>query len=114
MGIDGINKPGAPAPPPGVDGAGSPGFKERLEGERAEPTNQLSHIEAPSALEQLDAGTLSIEEYLDLQVNQAVGHLQGSLPPEQLDFVRESLRSQLQEDPVLIELVRRTTGKAPR
>jgi hypothetical protein len=42
-----------------------------------------------------------------------VGHLEGRLSPEQLEFVKEELRAQLQSDPVLIELVRRATGQSP-
>jgi hypothetical protein len=116
MGIDGINKPGASVPPSNVGTvdatAGSASdFKDKLEGERTEP---IAQVELNSALQQLDAGTLSVEEYLDLQVNQAVSHLQGALPAAELDFVRDSLRMQLSEDPVLVELVRRTTGSASR
>lgn len=114
MGIDGINKPGGGVPrigsntPEGVDS----NFKTAL---GAEATRGAQSVEAStqaisqSALEQLDAGTLSVEEYLDLQVDRAVAHLEGKLPKNQLDFVRETLREQLGEDPVLVELVRRTT-----
>lgn len=120
MGIDGINKPGGGGPrigsstPQGADSS----FKSKLE---AEGVQDAGSVEAStqsvgnaavdkSPLEQLDAGTLSVDEYLDLQVDQAVAHLEGKLPKSQLDFVRETLREQLSEDPVLVELVRRTTA----
>jgi len=37
----------------------------------------------------------------------------GKLSPDQLEFVKQSLRDQMATDPVLIELVQRTTGAAP-
>lgn len=110
MGIDGINKPGADAPTPGASGAGSSeGFQDRLE---ASTSGAEVGKVGSSALERLHAGELSVDEYLDLQVEQAVVHLQGRLPEDQLSFVRESLRAQLSEDPVLVELVRQTVGSA--
>lgn len=120
MGIDGINKPAGGAPrsgsstPPGVDSS----FKSALETEDVQGADAIGASTRSvskgtvdkSPLEQLDAGTLSVDEYLDLQVDQAVAHLEGKLPKSQLDFVRETLREQLSEDPVLVELVRRTTA----
>ena len=54
-----------------------------------------------------------LDAYLDIRVADAVGHLEGKLSPEQLEFVKEELREQLRSDPVLIELVRRATGQSP-
>ncbi len=107
MGIDGINKPGGPKPEIAGPAQSDLKFKDQLDVER---TSRSEHVGAPSPLEQLHAGTLTIDEYLDAQVNAAVAHLQGKLPAEQLDFVKASLRAQLSTDPVLVELVRRTTG----
>ena len=113
MGIDGISKPGGGLPPAGVEGAAgtSTDFADQLRTDAAE-ANQRT--EASSALRQLDAGTLTVDEYLEQKVNEAIAPFESKLPAEQLDFVRESLRAQLKEDPVLIELVRRTTGSEPR
>jgi hypothetical protein len=138
MGIDGINRPGAgsggaiedvaaiedgsvnenraikensPVAQSGgtseTERAGG-GFKERLEALR----DASASGKASEALQRLDAGVISLEEYLELQVTEAVSHLEGKLPADQLDFVRDSLKSQLAEDPVLVELVRRTTGSS--
>ena len=74
------------------------------------PSAPAVGVDSSPLLQRLDAGTLSVDEYLDLQVNEAVAHLEGKLPANQLQFVRESLREQLSEDPVLVELVRRTTA----
>ena len=108
MGIDGINKPGGSSKP-GVAGPepNDQDFRDKLDVDR---TSRAEHVGAPSPLQQLHAGTLTLDQYLDAQVNAAVAHLQGKLPAEQLDFVKESLRAQLSTDPVLVELVRRTTG----
>lgn len=108
MGIDGINRPGGT--PPNVETGGAAGadgdFKANLETSTSAPAASAT---SSSALQRLDAGEISVDEYLDLQVNEAVAHLEGKLPPSQLQFVRESLREQLTEDPVLVELVRRAT-----
>lgn len=108
MGIDGIHKPGGT--PPNLETGATPGadrdFKGNLE---TTPSSPAAPATPSSALQRLDAGDISVDEYLDLQVNEAVAHLDGKLPTNQLEFVRESLREQLTEDPVLVELVRRTT-----
>jgi hypothetical protein len=113
MGIDGIGRP--PVPPVGAPG-GTQGIGS------AEPTKTFQVGAAPAAvtisrvsaeLERLQRGELSLDEYLDQRVEQAVGHLVGKIGVEQLDFVKQSLREQLGTDPVLTELVRRTTGVSP-
>lgn len=108
MGIDGIQKPGGTTP--NVETSGTSGSDANFKGdlESAAGVSPAPAVSS-SALQRLDAGHISVEEYLDLQVNEAVAHLAGKLPPNQLEFVRESLREQLTEDPVLVELVRRTT-----
>ena|SRR5688572_994665 len=109
MGIDGIGKPPAPPPgvggPSGVAGGGASGGTFRVEqsGGAAETTS--------SDLERLGRGEISLNEYLDARVGEATQHLVSKLSPEQLDFVKSSLRAQLETDPVLIELVRRATGE---
>jgi hypothetical protein len=55
---------------------------------------------------------MSVDQYLDTRVEQAVDHLRDKLSAEQLEFVKSSLREQLAADPVLAELVRRATGGA--
>lgn len=115
MGIDGIQKPGGGTPrieAPTVESRGTPGtdsdFKATLD---TSPNAPAPSVNSSTLLQRLDAGNINVDEYLDLQVNEAVAHLEGKLPPNQLQFVRESLREQLSEDPVLVELVRRTTAR---
>jgi hypothetical protein len=113
MSIDGIGKP------PGV----SIGGVSELHGaEGLRPAEAFSldpaSAAAPSsrisaALSSLQRGELSLDQYLDGRVNDATSHLSNKLSPDQLDFVKQSLREQLATDPVLVELVQRTTGSAP-
>jgi len=69
--------------------------------------------EATSLVDRVRSGELTVEQYLDLRVNEATSHLDGRLSPDQLAFVRNSLREQLATDPVLVELVRGVTGAVP-
>jgi len=113
MGIDGIGKP------PGAVIGGVGGVQG---GEAPRPTEAFAVDRAAaapagargsSALASLQRGELSLDQYLDSRVAEATSHLVGKLSPEQLDFVKQSLREQMATDPVLVELVHRTTGASP-
>jgi hypothetical protein len=113
MGIDGIGKP----PGAGIGGVGGVTGKE---GPRAAESLKLdpSASSAPGgkvseALASLQRGELSLDQYLDGRVSDATSHLVGKLSPDQLEFVKQSLRDQIATDPVLVELVQRTTGSVP-
>ena len=109
MGIDGIG-PGGGAPKLSSDVTSVSG----TESEKFElSTEGVDRAEGAELLERVQRGEVQLDAYLDVRVNDAVGHLEGKLSPEQLDFVREELREQLRNDPVLIELVRRATGQTP-
>jgi hypothetical protein len=105
MGIDGIGKPppigpaGGPAAPSGAGGDFALGGASE-----AKPTGDLARLER---------GEIGLDAYLDSKVAQATEHLAGTLSAAQLDFVKQTLRTELASDPVLVELVRRTTGKTP-
>src|SRR5687767_6162090 len=108
MGIDGIGKPPSPpgvGGPSGVASGGASGGTFRVD-----QTGGAAPTTSPE-LDRLGRGEISLNEYLDAQVGDATQHLQGKLSPEQLDFVKSTLRAQLETDPVLIELVQRATGK---
>ena len=115
MGIDGIGGGGGP---PKVGGEVSP--VQRRDGERFQlpadgvGTGEVQSSEGAELLDKVQQGEVSLDEYLDVRVSEAVSHLKDALPPEQLDFIKAELRGQLQEDPVLIELVRQTTGQSSR
>jgi hypothetical protein len=111
MGIDGIGKGGDV---PKVDSSSGSTSVTGVEGERFElSTEGVEPSPGAGLLERVQRGEVGLDAYLDVRVNDAVGHLEGRLSPEQLDFVKEELRAQLQSDPVLIELVRRATGHSP-
>jgi hypothetical protein len=110
MSIDGIGKRGGVAP-----GASVPGSKPAqgsFEVGSAEASEALAGTGGSDAFMALERGDLSVEQYLDARVESAVTPLVSKLSPEQLEFVRGELRSALETDPVLVELVRKTTGRA--
>ena len=110
MGIDGVGKPGAPQGPVGsIGGSGA----TQGEGFRVEEGDETSSATGSEALQQLERGELGLTEYLEVRVAEATRHLEGTLSPQQLEFVKESLKEQLATDPVLVQLVKRTTGASP-
>jgi hypothetical protein len=115
MSIDGIGKRGGiPAGAP-VPGATSTPGEFKLGG--ADQTGAAEQAAAPGAssdaLGALERGEISVDQYLDARVQSAVAPLEASLSPDQLQFVRTELRAALENDPVLVELVRKATGVMP-
>jgi hypothetical protein len=108
MSIDGIGRGGPPGGVASIADALPAGGAPEIGG-----ASSSRGVAGSEALGQLQRGELSLSQYLDVTVQQAVQHLQGKLPSEQLGFVRAELRRQLESDPALQELVRRTTGQAP-
>jgi hypothetical protein len=105
MGIDGIGKAPPIAPAEGTSGAaGTHAEFAVTQATGAAPTGDLARLER---------GEIGLDAYLDGRVGEATRHLEARLTPDQLDFVRQTLRTELSNDPVLLELVRRTTGKTP-
>jgi hypothetical protein len=110
MPIDGIGKPpsiplpgGAPAP--GAANAPSEPFRS---GAAEKPSAVAS-----GDLARLERGEIGVDAYLDARVGEATRHLEGRLSRAELEFVRKTLRTELESDPVLVELVRRATSQAP-
>lgn len=112
MPVDGIGKP-PPVPPPGgapaASGANAPSESFRVGG--AEKPNVAS-VESVD-LARLERGEIGVDAYLDARVGEATKHLEGRLPRAELEFVRKTLRAELESDPVLVELVRRATSQTP-
>lgn len=63
------------------------------------------------SLEKLQRGEMSLDEYLDEQVEAALAMVKGRISGERLDLVREVIRESLRTDPVMVELVHRATGQ---
>ena len=110
----------------GVDGIGSGGSRplagiERPEAVEAPGVGRVGDASRPAApapvgsaaLQRLERGEISVDAYVDQRVIEATQHLEGQLPATEIAFVRDALREQISLDPVLAELVRRTTGQVP-
>jgi hypothetical protein len=125
--VDGIGKGG---PPRGVGGtppttgptkpavsspqAGTPTGKTFDVGKTREATaiETPANVNATGALEQLKAGKIDFNQYVDLKVDEATSHLEG-LSPSQVDSIRSMLRDRMATDPELVDLVKQATGQAP-
>jgi hypothetical protein len=116
MGIDGIGKPrptGSPLAPPGAAGAGALPAAQvdhaPFTAHTAE-THAISSADGPqSPLDQLKAGAIDLDRYLDIKVQEATASI-GSLAPAQVDRIRAALRERLSSEPTLVDLVRKATG----
>lgn len=109
MSIDGIGKRGGVVPGASASGA------EPAQGSfevAAAPAVGVAEAAGSEAFLALERGEIGVEQYLDARVEGAVAPLVSRLSPEQLEFVRAELRAALSTDPVLVELVRKTTGGA--
>jgi hypothetical protein len=109
MSIDGIGRPPRPPGDVGVNGP-SPAAGESFSVDRPQAATSA---DASSPLAALERGEITVEQYLTARVDEAVAPFAERLAPEQLEFMRSSLRSALATDPVLVELVRRATGVTP-
>lgn len=113
MSIDGIGRP--PGGPGGVGPLGGPAKPnvtgEGFQVERGAAASGVAPANDP--LSRLESGELSVDQYLDARVDEAVAHLVSKLPAEQVAHIRSSLREQLESDPTLVELVRRATSVTP-
>ena len=113
MGIDGIGgKPGG-FPTSGVtgtDGLRGSGKEFKVEGLQVQSAQGATEA---SALDKLGAGEISMDDYLNQQVELAVQHLEGAVPESQLTTIKEQLRGQLESDPGLSRLVQQATGVVP-
>jgi hypothetical protein len=109
MSIDGIGKRGGVLP-----GADTPGVAPAKGSFEIGPSTGVagagSAAGGSEAFSALERGEISVEQYLDARVESAVAPLLSRLSPDQLEFVRGELRQALETDPVLVELVKKTTG----
>jgi hypothetical protein len=116
MSIDGIGKRGGVVPGASVPSAApAPASFEVGAAPAVSPPGAVEGAGAAAgsdAFQALERGELSVEQYLDARVESAVEPLLSRLSPEQLEFVRGELRAALSTDPVLVELVRKTTSGA--
>ena len=113
-GIDGIGKRGPVAPPEAAPGTtkateAATSFRDVV-GPRG--VEGAASVSPNAALDQLRAGKVDVNGYLDLKVNEATRALSG-LPSAELDAIKRALREQLSSDPALSDLVHKATGAKP-
>ncbi len=114
--VDRIGKGGAP--PPATNATGTPAAEktgktfEVEKSAQARPAQEVTAVGA-TPLDQLKAGKIDFDRYLDLKVNEATSHLEG-LAPEKLDSLRSMLRDRMATDPELVDLVKQATGHVPQ
>jgi hypothetical protein len=99
--------PGAPAAAGEVDAPVAAGV------EGSTSTTSAESVGATTPLEQLQRGEIDVEHYLDVRVDSAVRPFEGRVSDAQLEFMKDSLRDALSNDPVVVELLRRTTSAIP-
>lgn len=128
MGIDGIGGARPPGVPPGageaVSGARAATGPERIGGGEISGVAGTAELQGAEAAERtegtraagdmdlarLERGELSVDQYLDLQVERATAHLVDRASPSALEQVRSELREQLATDPVLRTLAEQVTS----
>ena len=111
MSIDGIGRP--PGGPGGVGPLQGPAAPSASgEGFQVERSAAPAAAQSSGLLARLTSGEIDVEQYLNERVEEAVAPLVSKLPAESLEYIRSSLRAELESDPVLVELVRRATSAA--
>ena len=117
MGIDSIGKPKGPSATDLTSATSGLGDVSKIGSSETfqVKTSAVGEVQATTPLARLQAGKIDVDTYLDTKVSQATRHLEGKLAPEKLEWVRQALRNQLAQDPVLVDMVGRLTkglGKA--
>ena len=77
----------------------------------AEPATEPAMSEFAARFER---GELTVDEYLEALVSNAVALVDGKLPADRIEWLRGMLKDQLTSDPVLCERVRQATGREPQ
>lgn len=114
MAVDGVGKPpisGLPGPIASVSNSEPPTRSEfSIDGTSGpSPGAEVASVDS-ELLRRLELGQVSQEQYLDIKAEQAVAHLVGRLPIEQVEIIRATLRDQLSSDPFLQRLIRQVTA----
>ena len=72
--------------------------------------NAVHQEDASAELIKLRRGELTLDQYIDHKASLATRHLEKLLSPEQLEIVRDTVRTQMTSNPTTVELLRRTTS----
>jgi hypothetical protein len=65
-------------------------------------------------LRKLRHGELTLDAYLDFRADESVRGMRGQVSEARLRMVREVMREQLENDPVLLEMLKEITGLGPQ
>lgn len=76
---------------------------------------KLQAVKRPEceAVRKVKSGEMSLDEYLESRTEEALLHIKGKIPDETFENIRYILREKIRTDPLLVEAVRRSTGKTP-
>jgi hypothetical protein len=113
MSIDRIHKSTSQPPVSGPEGAAGARGKPAAEAFGVEKAARTEGATALSPAEQVRAGQMDLNTYLETRVQEATRHLEGKAPRSVIEQVQGMLREQLAHDPALQEMVREATGIAP-
>ena len=102
-----IGGPGAPSPaiPKDAIDATKPTAGAKF-GEALSRTEASGATSAATPLERLRSGEIDAKQYVELRVSEATAHLEGVLPPGDLDKIREDLHDLIEHDPDVAALVK--------
>ena len=65
------------------------------------------------SLQKVRRGEMALDAYLDEVAEQAIAHVRDSLPAEDLESLRVTIRAQLESNPNIVAMVQQLTGRAP-
>jgi hypothetical protein len=112
MSIDGIGKKAGAVPTAPTETGKTSNTGEAKAEFRIRETAAAANVQGTGAASEVRAGTMNINEYLDVRVNEATQHLSG-MGPNDLSTLKDLLKDQLRSDPALIDLVKSATGQSP-
>jgi hypothetical protein len=82
----------------------------------AESSTAVAAAAGPQLSEELQRvhdGKLSVDAYLELQVDRAVSHLESKVSTRRLELIKGVMREQISSSPALVELLRRMGVPVP-
>lgn len=95
-----VGGPSAPSPSP------SRAVEGRSFGETIDAARPLEATSKTAPLDRLRAGEIDAHRYAELRVNEATAHLEGLLPPGEIEKIRAELHDLIENDPDVAALVK--------
>ena len=104
--------PGLPGQAPGLTGT-EIATRTEFTVEAAGPAKASDAVGAVDSdlVRRLELGQITQAQYLDAKAEEAVAHLVGHFPTEQIEMIRSALRDQLSDDPVCLRLFRQVAAE---